>query len=373
VDWSFSNHPDCNYDGKTPDVCPPKKFKGLQHRVYRNTGTGRFENATATAGLAPGGNQVSKGLGVVAVDANLDGRPEVYVANDTVPNYLYVNRSEKGKVLLAEQGTLAGVALDGGGGPNGSMGVDAGDPFGTGRPALWVTNYENELHALYRNESTRERCFFIFATPVSGIAAIGQKFVGWGTGFLDVDHHGHEDIVIVNGHAIRHPTGTTRRQKPVLLRNSGGKFQDITPRGGSYFREAHLARGLVLADLDNDGKVDLVASHMNEAVAVLRNIAPGGNHWLGVELARKDHADVVGARVVLEAGGRKQTRFAKGGGSYASSPDRRLIFGIGAAETVDKLTVFWPDGTQQEWAGLRTDRYHVLTQGEKEPRDPGKR
>ena len=252
-----------------------------------------------------------------------------------------------------------------------SMGLDAGDPFGTGRPALWVTNYENELHALYRNECTRDRNFFIFATPVSGIAAIGQKFVGWGTGFVDVDHHGYEDLVIVNGHAIRYPTGASRRQRPVLLRNRDGKFKDVSPRGGTYFRQEHLARGLVLADLDNDGKVDLGVSHMNDPVAVLRNTAPDGNHWLGVELARKDHADVVGARVVLESGGRKQTRFAKGGGSYASSPDRRLVFGLGAAEKADKLTVFWPDGTQQEWTGLRTDCYHVLTQGEKEPREPG--
>ena len=104
---------------------------------------------------------------------------------------------------------------------------------------------------------------------------------------------------------------------------------------------------------------------MNDPVAVLRNSAPGGNHWLGVELAGKDHADLVGARVVLEAGGRKQTRFAKGGGSYASSPDRRLVFGLGAADKVDKVTVHWPDGTKQVWAGLGTDRYHVLAQGEK--------
>jgi hypothetical protein len=373
VDWSFANHPSCNYDGTTPDVCPPKKFKGLQQKVYRNTGSGRFEDVTATAGLVGGGEHSGKGLGVLAVDVNLDGKPEVYVTNDTEANFLYMNRSEKGQVRLDQQAALAAVALDGGGSPNGSMGVDAGDPFGTGRPALWVTNYENELHALYRNECNKDRPFFIFATPSAGIAAIGQKFVGWGTGFVDVDHHGHEDLVIVNGHAIRYPTGATRRQKPVLLRNQGGKFKDITPRGGPYFRQEHLARGMVLADLDNDGKVDVVVSHMNDPVAVLRNVAPDGDHWLGVELAGKGHADVVGARVVLEAGGRKQTRFAKGGGSYASSPDRRLVFGLGEAKQVEKLTVFWPDGTQQGWTGLPIDRYHTLTQGEKEPRVRGSR
>jgi hypothetical protein len=373
VDWSFANHPDCNYDGKTPDVCPPKKFSGLRHKVYRNTGTGRFEDESDSAGLSPGGEQIGKGLGVVAVDVNFDGRPEVYVANDTVANFLYVNRSEKGKIRLSEEAKSAAVALDGNGSPNGSMGVDAGDPFGIGRPSIWVTNYENELHALYRNECKDSRVFFLFVTPATGIAAIGQKFVGWGTGFVDVDRDGDEDLVAVNGHAIRYPTGATRRQKPVLLRNQDGRFKDVTPRGGNYFRQEHLARGMVLADLDNDGKVDMVSSHMNEPYALIRNTAPGENHWVGIQLSRKDFADVVGSRVVLESGGRKQTRFAKGGGSYASSPDRRLVFGLGTSDKVDKVTVYWPDGTQQEWTSLRPDRYHVLAQGEKEAREPGPR
>jgi hypothetical protein len=194
--------------------------------------------------------------------------------------------------------------------------------------------------------------------------------VGWGTGFLDLDHHGWEDLFVANGHAIRFPTGTTRRQRPVLLRNRGGKFKDITPRGGPYFQQVHLARGVGLGDLDNDGKIDLVVSHMNEPVAVLRNVAPeAGGHWLGVQLAGADHADVVGARVILEAGGRKQTRFARGGCSYASSGDRRLVFGLGQSKTIDKLSVIWPDGKPQEWTGLAPDRYHVLAQGEKEARE----
>jgi hypothetical protein len=248
------------------------------------------------------------------------------------------------------------------------MGVDAGDPDGGGRPWLWVTNYENELHALYRNLCQKDRVIFLFDTPGSGIAAIGQKYVGWGTGFLDIDHHGWEDLVIANGHAIRFPTGAPRRQKPVLLRNDEGKFKDITQQGGAYFRQAHLARGVALGDLDNDGKIDLVISHLNEPVAILRNIAPEGHPWLGVDLVRKGHADIVGARVVLEAGGRRQTRFAKGGGSYASSSDRRLVFGLAKADRIDKLTVYWPDGRRQQWTGLGVDRYHVLVQGEKTPR-----
>ena len=364
VDWSFANHPKCNYDGKTPDVCPPKNFNGLPHKVLRNKGDGTFIDVSAEAGLKPGGPTSSKGLGVLAADMNSDGKPDLYVANDTVDNYLYLNLSTPGKIRFEEVAVLAGVAGDDSGQANGSMGVDAGDPDGVGMPYLWVTNYEKELHALYKNQSDRNQALFLFHTQASGIASIGQSYVGWGTGFLDVDRDGWEDIFIANGHAIRHPTGASRLQLPVLLRNQGaGKFKDITPRGGDYFRKPHLARGAVLGDLDNDGGVDVVVSHIHHPVAVLRNVAPGDHHWIGVELSRPNHADVVGARVIVEAGGRKQTRFAKGGGSYASSPDRRAVFGLGSTQSIDKVTVVWPDGKEDSWAGLKLDRYYGLVQG----------
>jgi hypothetical protein len=365
VDWSFANHPDCNYDGKTPDVCPPKKFKGLKSRIYRNLGGGRFEDVSESAGLLPGGDQTSKSLGVVVVDVNGDGKPDVYVANDTVANFLYVNQSAKGSIKFVEQGMLAGVALDGGGSPNGSMGVDAGDPELTGRPAIWVTNYENEFHALYRNQSNGARASFVFATQASGVGAIGQKFVGWGTGFIDFDHDGREDLFIANGHAIRYPTTASRDQKPVLFLNRDGKFKDVSSRGGGYFQSPHLSRGIALADFDNDGRTDVAISQLNQPVSLLRNVLPsGGRHWLGIDLVGKDHADIVGAKASLEVNGKTQTRFAKGGGSYAATPDRRFVFGLGTAEKFARLTVTWPDGSKQEWTDLPIDRYHVISQGE---------
>jgi hypothetical protein len=372
VNWSWDNNPTYRYDGKTYDVPPPKSFQGLPHKVYHNVpdprGGRRFVDVSAEAGLHKGGGDTSKGLGVLFIDVNLDGKPDIFVANDTVAKFLYINHSTPGKIRLKEQGLLSGAALDGSGNPNGSMGLDAGDPDGSGNPSLWVTNYEHELHGLYKMRQ-KDPLFFFFNTSAAGIGAIGQNFVGWGTGFIDLDNHGWEDLFIANGHAIRYPTGeANRRQKPVLLRNWNGHFKDITPRGGPYFRQQHLSRGAALGDLDNDGKVDVVVSNMNEPIAVLRNIAPEGNHWLGVDLVGAGQADVVGARVILEAGGRKQTRFAKGGGSYASSSDRRLVFGLAKTDRIDKLTVIWPDGKHQEWTALDVDHYHVLVQGEKKAR-----
>lgn len=367
VNWSFENNPQCSYDGTTRDVCPPKSFEGLPHKVFRNNTKGGFIDVSKEVGLRKDMN--GKGLGVLAIDVNLDGKPDIYVANDTVDNFLYINHSTPGKIRFEEVGLSAGVARDGHGNANGSMGVDAFDYLRTGSPSLFVTNYENELHALYRNASHDDITLFLFHTPASGIAAIGQKFVGWGTGLIDIDHDGYEDIVIANGHAIRYPTGAARRELPVLMKNRNDRFKDISKRGGPYFQQSHLGRGVVLGDLDNDGKVDLVISNINEPMAILRNVAPSDNHWLGVRLEARNHADIVGARVIAESGGHKLTRFAKGGGSYASSADRRLMFGLGETDRVDKLTVIWPNGSKQEFAGMKSDRYYTLIEGEKEAKE----
>ena len=366
-DWSWDKHPKCNYDGKTPDVCAPRHFDGLSHKLYRNTGKGAFVECGKEAGLLPGGPNASKGLGVVIADLDGDGKPDIYVANDTVDNFLYVNKSTPGSLKFGEHGLLSGAARDDRGTPNGSMGVDIGDPEGTGKPAMWVTNYENELHALYRNDCKPGRPLFQFRTSAAGIAAIGQKFVGWGTAFIDVDRDGWEDLFVTNGHAIRFPTGkeSSRKQLPVLLMNKGeGKFRDESKRIGDYRSAPRQGRGVAFGDLDNDGRTDLVISHMNEPAAVLRGVGGADSHWVGIALEGKGHACPVGAKAVWESGGRRQTRFAKGGASYASSGDRRLLFGLGAA-TKGRLTVTWPDGTEQTFDDVAADRYYRLVQGGK--------
>jgi hypothetical protein len=365
VDWSWSKNPPCVYDGKTSDICSPRFFHGLTHKVFRNNADGTFTDVSASCGLVKGGPTSSNGMGVLAIDLDNDGKPDLYVCNDGTDKFLYLNRSTRGTIRFEECGMACGVARTEDGGVDGSMGVDAADYDGSGQPSLWVTNYETQLHGLYRYLYCQDRPFFRFETTAAGIAVIGRKYVGWGTAFIDFDLDGWEDLFVSNGHALRRPAGEGRgpAQKAVLLLNQGkGRFLPATRRLGPYGRLAHRGRGVGFVDLDNDGRVDMVINHLNEPVTLLRNIAGEGHHWLGVQLEGAGHADVVGTRVVLEVGGRRQTRFAKSGGSYASSSDRRLVFGLAKADKIDRLTVIWPDRTKQQWTGLAVDRYHVLAQ-----------
>lgn len=366
VDWSFSKNPKCSYhDANLPDVCPPTVFDALPHALYRNNRDGTFTEIAEVAGLHAGSaRSQGKGLGVVVADFNNDSLPDIYVANDTTDNLLFLNR---GKAKFVENGVVAGVARDDRGVPNGSMGVAVGDPDGTGRPSLLVTNYQNELPALYRNDG---QATFTFHSQASGIAAVGRSSVGFGCAFADFDRDGWEDLLLVNGHVIRHPVGTTVAQKPILLRNEGkGRFAVVSDLGGEFFRQSHHARGLVTGDFDNDGRLDLVVARVNQPAIVLRNVRSDCGHWVGIELEAFNHQDLVGAKVTLEAGGRKQTRFPIGGGSYLSSSDRRFIIGIGENKAIGTLTVEWPRGGEQKqtWEGLAIDRYHRLRQAGPSP------
>jgi hypothetical protein len=206
------------------------------------------------------------------------------------------------------------------------------------------------------------------------------RYVGFGTGFLDVDNDGWEDIFISNGHVLRFaipfPQGVAQRaQRPVILHGEGkSKFKDVSKKGGTYFHSEvagqceHIGRGLALGDLDNDGRCDAVVSHLNEPVVLLQNVCANGNHWLGIELLGKNHRDVVGARIIVKTASDQQTRFAKGGGSYLSARDPRHLFGLGKDDHIEKVTVFWPHGERQEWDGLPVDSYWQLIEGENRPK-----
>jgi hypothetical protein len=387
VNWSWDNNPVCGgyRSDVTRDICPPRQFASVAHALYHNVPAGdgkrrQFRDVSREAGLhvPPRADQdYGKGLGVLLADVNGDGKPDIYVANDTTDNFLYLNASTPGQLRFHEVGMEMGVARDGGGTPTGSMGVDADDYDGSGLPSLWVTTYEGELHSLYQNVRKNGQQFFRYRTQAAGIAALGQQFVGFGTGFVDFDNDGWLDLVIANGHVIHHPRSGDKRQRPVLLRNQGdGRFREITAQGGPYFRKGHLGRGVAIGDLDNDGRADLVISQIGEPVALLRNVVGEAGpraHWLGLELTARDHRDVVGARIVVKAGGRRLTRFAKGGGSYMSTGDRRFLFGLGTTEKVDKVTVEWPwvEPRVQTFTGVGADRYWRLEQGESAPRPAG--
>jgi hypothetical protein len=376
VDWSWSHNPVCKgSDPSIPrDLCGPASFGGLPAKLFRNNRDGTFTDVSKAAGLRPfTGNpaldkEPGKGLGVVIADLNGDGKPDVYVANDGSGNFLYLNQSTPGCLRFVECGLPSGVALNDQGTADGSMGVDVADYDNSGSPSLWVTNYEDQLHALYRNTG---RGYYTYGSPASGVAAIGTLNVGFGTAFLDIDNHGWEDLVIAHGHVRRRSNRMPIRQLPVLFRNEeAGHFVNIAPQGGDYFRTTHLGRGLAVGDLDNDGRPDLVISHLNDPVVVLRNEAQAGHHWLGIELAGKDRRDIAGAVLTVEAEGRRFTHFAKGGASYLSSADRRLLVGLGKVQQLDRVTVHWPWSASQQWAGrsLAVDRYWRLTENQSDGR-----
>lgn len=364
-DWGFgTNHPsDCTYDGKTRDVCQPRRFKPLPHTLYRNNGNGTFTDISEAQKLRKDG----RGIGVVLLDADGDGRADIYAANDTDDNFLYLNKSSEGRIVLEECGLIAGVARDDRGMQNGSMGIAVGDFDQSGKPSILVTNYENELPALYQNRSSPGQPRFTFASLSAGIgAAAGSRQVSWGTGFLDFDLDGREDLLIVNGHAIRFPAKTDRRQKPRLLHNQKGTFKAVDSSGWAYLDEGRNARGAAFGDLDNDGKADAVVSHINEPVAILRNVAETGErHWLGLRLSGARGADITGARVEVETGTGRLTRFILGGGSYASTNDPRVLVGLGVETGPVRVAVVWPSGKRQELPPLEVDRYWDLLEGDR--------
>ncbi len=358
VDWSFANHPVCKGQaaGVARDVCSPQKFKPLVHALFKNENGKGFRDVSAEHQFKPDGC----GLGVVLADLNGDGRPDIYVSNDASNNFLFFNRGGK----LEEKGLTAGAAVDDSGRYNGSMGADVGDFDGTARPSIWVTNFQGELHALYQNLGNE---LFDHRSRAAGVGAIGLHRVGFGTAFVDADGDGWEDLVVVNGHVLRHPNGSTLQQLPVLFHNTDDQgrrvFKDVSARGGSYFNAPAVARGLAVGDLDNDGRPDLVITHTNGPVAVLRNESVGGHPWLGIKLVGKGHRDIVGSTITLEGESRTLTRFAKGGGSYLSASDPRILFGLGTVGKVKRVTVRWSWGESQSWDDLESGAYWELSEG----------
>jgi hypothetical protein len=342
VNWSPENHPFCRPPAphKEREICSPKQFQGLPDAIYYSQGDGTFVDASSRAGLKPDG----KGLGVVAADVDLDGDLDVYVGNDTVENFLFLN---DGSGKFAEVGLAAGVATDDRGVPDGSMGVDACDYNNDGRPDLWAANYEREAFALYRNEGAEQ---FLHVSQATGITALGGLFVGFGTAFGDLDRDGDEDVMVTNGHVIKFPTTAPRRQSPLLLENRRGtRFQRVTVPTESYFSKSWESRGLALGDLNRDGNLDVAFAHMNEPSALLINATPSRGDWLGVRLiGTRSNRTAIGSHLILTTSAGRQLRLVKGGGSYLSQSDYGVHWGVPAGATVEHLEIIWPSGIRQQ-------------------------
>ena len=354
VDWSFENHPEC--PSPWPDhviyVCPPRAFEPLSDIVYYSRGDGTFYDASAEAQLRKDG----KGLGVIMADLDHDLDLDIYVANDMVDNFLYKN---DGQGHFTEDALLSGTATDFEGRPNGSMGLAVCDYNGDLTPDLWVTNFEQESFALYKNDGQAN---FVHASREAGITALGQLFVGFGTTMGDLDCDGDEDAVITNGHVVYYPSISELRQFPLLLQNSGdGKFTSMAATAGSYFTSPHLGRGLSIADINSDGLLDIIAAHNNEPASVLLNNTKTTCSWIRLQLVgTRSSRDAVGARVVLHTSDGDQLRHITGGGSFQSQHDLTIHFGIKGRDELISATVYWPSGLQQDVQNLRTRQTKVI-------------
>jgi hypothetical protein len=339
-------------DAKTGerDYCPPIMYDGTLSVLYRNNGDGTFTDITKEAGL---GKAPGKALGVLFVDVDLDGKPDIYVANDQLMNFLFRNlRGGRFEDISVTSGTGFGAE----GNPQGGMGVDAGDLDGDGLPDIAVANFENEPNQFYRNLGSG---LFEDLSLSSGFGPPTLPYVKFGLNLLDVDSDGDLDAFMANGHIYDKPRrqGASAAQKPLLMWNDGtGRFRS---RGcGPAFDRELVGRASAASDYDNDGDPDIAVSNSGGPLLLLRNDGEHG-HWLGVELAGKaSNRQGIGARLVAETpAGKKLTRFVEAGSSYLSSSDPRVLFGLGAEASIKKLTIYWPSGKVQVVENLAAGKY----------------
>jgi enediyne biosynthesis protein E4 len=349
-----------------PGYWPPRNYPAAPHHLYRNQGDGTFQDVSVASGIRDAGP--GRGLGVVSSDFNLDGHPDIYVANDKSENFMFLG---DGTGRFANAAPLNGTALSEEGAELGSMGVAVADYDQDGRFDLCVTNYQDEVNNLYRAAGPE---IYEDMARGSGICQGRLREVSWGVGFPDLDCDGRPDLIIVNGHLnpFTHQLdeGTSYQQPKEVFRNlGGGRFERISHPADDCIGAPRVCRGAAFGDLDNDGDVDVVVLDSRGPPELLRNDGGNRNAWCLVLLRGSGkNRDAIGARVTLTAGGLTQVAERRSSGSYLSSNDPRLHFGLGAAQKIDRLEVRWPDGRVDSYRDLPARRRLTIEEGAKEVR-----
>lgn len=359
VQWTPATDIRCTLDGTEKSYCTPESYKGASARLWRNVGNGKFQDRTKEAGVF---DATAKGLGVAVLDANQDSWPDVFLANDTQPNRLYIN---SGKGTFSERGVMSGVAFSEMGTARAGMGVAAADYDRSGFPSVLITNFSNEMLALYHNEGNG---LFVDEAPRSAVGRTSLLTLGFGCFFFDYDLDGWLDIFVANGHleqAIERIQPSIKyAQASHLFRNTGGgKFQDVTRSAGAVAKPI-VARGAAHADFDNDGDLDIVLTTNGGPAVLLRNDG-GTNKSLRVQLeGSKSNRNGFGAIVQVKAGRETQSFMAQSGSSYLSQSERILTFGLGRAGQADTVEVRWPSGRVTRLTNVPTGKFVTIQEGQ---------
>jgi enediyne biosynthesis protein E4 len=353
VQWSRDKDLWCSLDGATKSYCTPESYKGTASKLYRNLGGGKFQDVSQKASVA---DPTGKALGVGVLDYNVDGWPDLFVANDTQPNKLYRNNKNG---TFTDEAVEAGVAFSEEGTARGAMGVDAGDYDRSGRPHLLVGNFTNEMLALYHNEGNG---IFVDEAPASTVGKASLLTLTFGVFFFDYDLDGQLDILAANGHLEeeinRVQPRVTYKQAPLLFRNGGkGKFESVAAAMGPSFSRPIVARGAAYGDLDRDGDLDVVFTTNHGPAHLFRNDGGNRNRWLRVRtVGAKSNRDGLGAVVRVTSAAGKQWTMVRTGSSYCSQSEIAPTFGLGQDKAVQVLEIDWPSGTKQRFTNLPTNQ-----------------
>jgi enediyne biosynthesis protein E4 len=341
--------------------CIPRLYQAMPNWLFHNNGDGTFTDVSKASGIA---NFPGKAWGVVATDVNNDGRLDLFVGNDTVPNFLFMNR---GNGKFEDIATSAGVAYSAEGRARSGMGVDSADFNQDGWMDLFVANIDREMYAIYQNN--HDETFDDQAGP-TGIGSATRLMSGWGLKFLDYDNDGNLDLFLANGNPddlIESLHSQVKYEEPPMLFHGTEKgFQNVSAQSGPVFAKPLSARGMAIGDFNNDGAVDVLVSVNDAAPILLRNNAGKQNHWLGIKLiGKKSNPDAVGARITYQAGDLKRSRTKVGGGSFLSSHDPRIVLGIGKRTKIDWLEINWPQPNPitERLTDLPIDRYVTVVEG----------